>query len=131
MIVRGVTRALTPVAAILLFACDDGSGTFALSDGCYHAANGVAVLEIRGSRGLIRSADSNLREVHVSPRVNQEGAYLEVSPGFYLRPPGMRAVVSGQQTTRFRIESRAGGQAILAPIEGAGEEELRLGAVCR
>jgi hypothetical protein len=91
----------------------------------------MPVLDIQGSRGLVRTPGSEVREVRVSPRVNQEGAYLDVSPGFYLTWPGLRAVASGQQTARFRIESREGGsQAILVPIEGASEEELRPGAVC-
>jgi hypothetical protein len=132
MIVRGVPKALVPFAAFLLAACSDGSGTYALPDGCYRSApGGVAVLDIQGSRGFIRSAGSNLQEVHVMPRVNGEGAYLTVSPAFVLRWPSMSAE-RGQQTAHFRIETREGGSpVILVPIEGASETELRLGAACR
>jgi hypothetical protein len=135
MIFRGVLRIVISlvVPLLLLPACSDGSGTFALPDGCYYAANGrVPVLKIRGNQALILTPGSEVREAQVRPRVNQEGAYLEVSPGFYLRWPEMKAVANGQRMARFRIESREGGsQAILAPIEGASEEELRLGALCR
>ena len=125
-------RASIPLVALLLSACGDGSGTFALPDGCYYSTeNRAPVLKIEGRRGVVLSADSAVREVRVSPRVDDRGAYLEVSPGFFLKWRSWQAVASGQGTARFRIESRErGSQAILVPIEGASEEELRLGPHC-
>ena len=126
-------RIALPLAVLLLLpACSDGSGTFALPDGCYYSTeNRAPVLKIEGHRGLVLTPGSTVREVRVSPRVDSRGAYLAVSPGFLLRGSFLIAEANGQQTGDFRIESREGGsQAILVPADGAGYDELRLGPYC-
>ena len=120
------------MTALPLSGCGDGSETFALPDGCYYSVNGHRpVLKIERGHGLVLPIDSAVREVRVSPRAHEAGAYLEVTPGFYLKWPSLRAMPSGRGTARFRIESRErGSQVIMVPLEGASEEELRLGPFC-
>ena len=126
---RGTASAL--IAICLLPGCGDGSGTFALPDGCYYSLEGnVAVLSIRGEEGTIVTAGSDLRSVQVRPRVDQDGAWLEARPAFRLERRDLRAVAEGPGAARFPIEPRDGGQAILAPLSDGGRMELRLGAVC-
>jgi hypothetical protein len=130
-------------ASALLPGCGDRSVPFPLPNGCYYAEGyDIAVLNVRGEQGLImtpppvrdpRLADETpvpVRRAHLRPRSDRDGAYVEVSPGFYLEPPEFRAVASGQPSVRMAIETGAAGPAILAPIETYGVVRLRPGRPC-
>lgn len=127
----------------LLLGCGDNSLPFALPDGCYYAEeNGIAVLKVQGEQGLILTPSpvrrggytdnsaNPIHRVHLRSRVNREGPYLEVSPGFYVEIPGHRAVASGQPMARFSIEVRPTGPTIMIPMEAHGETPVRLGRPC-
>jgi hypothetical protein len=131
------------VATVLLPGCGDRSSPFALPDGCYYAERyGTAVLRVQGDQGFILTpppvpdpdapgfAPIPVRRVHLRPRTDRDGAYVEATPGFYLDHPLFRAVASGQPSVRMAIETGAAGPAILAPIEAYGDVPLRLGRPC-
>ena len=132
MLAAAVNKTAVAFAILCLLAgCDDGSGTFALPDGCYRSLHGnIPVLEIRGEQGIVLGPGGEVRDLRVRARVNQDGAYLETTPGFHLERSGFRVSAVNAATAYFAIEARAGGQAILAPLAGGGTEELRLGQAC-
>lgn len=115
-------------ASPLLLSCGDRSEPFALQDGCYYGDDGTAVLKVLGEQGMIL-IPSPIRQVTLRPRTNGNGAYVEVSPGFYLIPPSLRAERSGQPMARFSIEIRPS-PTIMIPIEAYGETPVRLGRPC-
>lgn len=138
MIICAVRYRTGILAAIALLAgCGDRGTPFALPDGCYYAEDGgIAVLRVQGDQGLIltpspvRNPISNstsipVRRVHLRPGFDRNGAYVDVSPGFYLEDwSGFRAAATGHPTVRFIIETRATGPAIMAGIDTYGSEPL-------
>ena len=133
---------ILPVVA-LLSGCGERSVPFPLPDGCYYAEGyGIAVLRVQRDSGSILTPppvrDPRLtdvppvpvRRVHLRPRTDGEGAFVEVTPGFYLEHPQFRAVASGQPSVRMAIEVNATGPAIVAPIEAYGDVRLRRGSFC-
>jgi len=141
--VRKVRRGAGTLAAAALFSgCGDRSEPFALPDGCYYAGDGTAVLRIQGDQGQILTpppmprpsgmdnSARSIRAVHLDPRVDATGPYVEVTPGVYLETPGFKAVTSGQLRVRFKIETRTARPAIMVFLEASGEEPLTLGPPC-
>ena len=125
------SRAIGLVALGLMAGCADGSGTYALANGCYYAsADGPAVLMIEDERGTIMTSGSSIDRVRVRPRVNEYGAYLEVSPGFHLETPRLQAAPSGATSARFHIEPRGGDSSISVPLRNGGNVHLTLGRAC-
>jgi hypothetical protein len=112
------------------------SQPFALADGCYYAEGGKPILRVRGEDGILLTPDlpagparyTPVRRVHLSPRVNRDGAYVDVYPGFYLTDSGGAATSS--PTARFAIDTRETPPSIMVNMEASGEEPVRLGRPC-
>lgn len=108
-----------------------------LPDGCWYSSEGVAVLHVSGSDGLVL-LPGNVRRVRLEARRSWRGAYVEVDPAFNLdtatvgHPPFVRAeAFSPRRSSRFKLHRGSpAGPAIRVPMLAYGEEELRHGPPC-
>jgi hypothetical protein len=139
MVRKARGRAAILAAATLVPACGDGSAPFALPDGCYYAEDGIPILQVQGDEGLILTPDpapsygyvyTPVRRIHLRPRINRDGAYLEVTPGFYLTDPRHSAARSSEVTGRFTIDARGGRVSILMKTETYGAIPVTPGRPC-
>jgi hypothetical protein len=126
-------------ATLLLSGCGDTSATFELPDGCYYANDGTPILRVRREEGLILTPDPTpnpggytyipVRHVQLRPRANRDGAYIEVTPGFYLTDTH-GAAKSGEPTGRFIVNIQASPPVIMVPTEAYGAIPVRPGMPC-
>jgi hypothetical protein len=131
--VKAIALAAACGASVLLAGCDE---PFALRDGCYYAEDGKPILRVHGEDGIILTPDppSNparrtpVHRVHLRPRVNRDGAYVDVIPGFYLTDAHEAATSS--PWSRFIIDVHATPPAIMVNTEAWGEIPVRLGRPC-
>ena len=133
---RAIALAAALGTSALLAGCGKGSEPFALRDGCYYAENGRPILRVRGEDGTILTPEPApgpneyipVHRVHLNPRVDREGAYVEVSPGFYLTDGDLAATSS--PTSRFTIDAHATPPVIMVNMEAWGAKPVRLGRPC-
>jgi hypothetical protein len=136
--VKAIALAAALGSSALLAGCGKGSERFALRDGCYYADNGRPILRVRGEDGIILTPNpapnpgeytyTPVDRVHLNPRLDRDGAYVEVSPGFYLTDADQAATSSA--TSRFAIDTRETPPAIMVNMEAWGEKPVRLGRPC-
>jgi hypothetical protein len=135
---RSIALAAMLGTSTLLAGCGERSEPFALRDGCYYEGNGRPILRVRGEEGIVLTPNpapnragytyTPARRVHLRPRVDRDGTYVEVSPGFYLTDAHEAATSS--PTSRFTIDTRATPPAIMVNTEAYGAIAIRLGRPC-
>jgi len=127
------------VTPALLTGCD-GSQPFALRDGCYYDDDGYPIIRVHGEEGVIMTppppapsvrghVSRMVHRVHLRARQDRNGAYVEVTPSFYLLD-SHEAATSSDTTTRFAIDTRERPPAIMVHMETWGETPVRLGRPC-
>jgi hypothetical protein len=126
------------IGSALLAGCGERSEPFALRDGCYYAENGKPILRVHGEDGIILTPDpapnpwgysyTPIHRVHLSARVDRHGAYLDLSPGFYLTDNNEAATSS--PTSRFMIDTHATPPVIMVNMEASGETPVHFGGPC-
>jgi hypothetical protein len=134
--VKAIALAAVLGASALLAGCGESSEPFALRDGCYYAEDGKPILRVRGEEGTILTPDpapgpnryTPVHRVHLNPRVDRHGAYVEVSPGFYLT--GSNRAATSSPTSRFTIDTHTTPAVIMVNMEAWGEAPVHLGKSC-
>lgn len=127
---------------LLLSACGEPSVPFALPDGCYYSEGYGPVLRVEGDQGVLLTPHTRperhlpevtpapVRRVQLRPRADRGGAYVEVTPSFYLSDLDHSAVHTGPLTGRFAIEAQGRTFAIMIPMDTYGATPATLGLPC-